>query len=360
METTTTLGIRATSEKKETLLRAVMERDRSFDGSFVFGVGSTRIYCRPSCPSRRPRAEKILLFPNPESAEESGFRQCLRCKPRLAAERAGLVGRICTHIQANLTGDVSLSALGKEFDMSPYHLQRVFKEVVGMSPRRYTEECRINKLKSHLAKGHSVTSALRKSGYRSQSWLYTDSTSKLGMTPGVFRRGGVGMRIAYHTGGSPLGRLLVASTEHGICMVHLGESDEELVRTLHREYPKAIIEESSDSGRYFDSVLGYFSGQLKKLPLDLRGTEFQRRVWTALQTIPEGSVCSYSDVAALIGQPRAVRAVANACGKNPVPLIVPCHRVVRKDGGLGGYGLGIWRKKALLAEESRRSKGVGG
>jgi AraC family transcriptional regulator, regulatory protein of adaptative response / methylated-DNA-[protein]-cysteine methyltransferase len=340
---------------KEDRLRAVMERDRSSDGSFVFGVTSTGIYCRPSCPARRPRADRILLFQSPEAAEKSGMRECLRCRPKLASQRAQLVGRICAHIQANLTGDVGLVALGKEFSVSPYHLQRVFKQVVGMSPRRYTEECRINKLKAHLGEGHSVTTALRKVGYSSQSWLYGDSTAKLGMTPGVYRRGGVGMQVVYHIGASPLGRLLVAATEHGICMVDLGESDSDLVRALHKEYPKAVISDSEDAKGYFDAVLGYFSGQQAKLALDLRGTDFQRRVWTALQTIPEGTVCSYSDVAEMIGMPRAVRAVANACGKNPVPLIVPCHRVVRKDGSLGGYGLGIWRKKALLAGERSRA-----
>jgi AraC family transcriptional regulator of adaptative response/methylated-DNA-[protein]-cysteine methyltransferase len=341
--------------KREDFLRAVMERDRSFDGSFVFGVASTGIYCRPSCPSRRPRSDRILLFPSPDAAEKSGMRQCLRCKPRLTSQRVELVSRICAHIQANLTGDLGLAALGKEFSLSPYHLQRVFKEVVGMSPRRYTEECRINRLKVHLGEGHSVTRALRKVGYSSQSWLYGDSTAKLGMTPGVYRRGGVGMRITYQIGNSPLGRLLVAATEHGICMVNLGESDSDLVRALHNEYPKAVISDSADAKGYLDGVLGYFGGQQKKLALDLRGTDFQRKVWTALQTIPDGSVCSYSDVAEMIRMPRAVRAVANACGKNPVPIIVPCHRVVRKDGGLGGYGLGIWRKKALLAEERSRA-----
>jgi AraC family transcriptional regulator of adaptative response/methylated-DNA-[protein]-cysteine methyltransferase len=269
--------------------------------------------------------------------------------------RADLVARICAHIQNNLTADLRLAALGKEFSMSPYHLQRVFKEVVGMSPRRYTEECRINKLKAHLGEGHSVTSALRKAGYSSQSWLYSDSTDKLGMTPGVYRRGGSGMRIAYQTGSSPLGRLLVAATQYGICMVNLGESDDDLVRALHKEYPKAILAESRDAQEHFEAVLGYFAGRQKEVALDMRGTDFQRKVWAALQTIPEGTVCSYSDVAALIGQPKAVRAVANACGRNPVPLIVPCHRVVRKDGGLGGYGLGLWRKKALLAEEKSRT-----
>ncbi|MGA2199521.1 MAG: methylated-DNA--[protein]-cysteine S-methyltransferase [Nitrososphaerales archaeon] len=359
METSTFSGHGVPPGNSQDYLRALMERDGSFDGAFVFGVSSTGIYCRPTCPARRPRAERILLFPTPEAAEESGFRQCLRCKPKLVSERVELVGRVCAHIQANLTDDLGLAALGKKFSVSPFHLQRVFREVVGMSPRRYTEECRISKLKTHLGEGQSVTNALRKVGYSSQSWLYNDSTSKLGMTPGVYRRGGAGMRIAYRTGRSPLGRLLVAATEHGICMVNLGEDDTDLVRALHKEYPKAIIAESKDAQECFDAVQGYFRGRQKKVPLDLRGTVFQRKVWSALQTIPEGSVCSYSDVAVMIGQPKAVRAVANACGKNPVPLIVPCHRVVRKDGSLGGYGLGLWRKRALLAEEKSRKGTVG-
>jgi AraC family transcriptional regulator, regulatory protein of adaptative response / methylated-DNA-[protein]-cysteine methyltransferase len=343
------------ASNRQNYLRAVLERDGSFDGSLVFGVSSTGIYCRPSCPARRPRADRILLFPDPDAAERSGFRQCLRCKPRLTSQRVELVGRVCAHIQANLTKDLRLATLGEKFSISPFYLQRVFKEVVGMSPRRYTEECRINRLKRNLGDGQSVTSALRGVGYSSQSWLYSDSTAKLGMTPGVYRRGGVGMRISYVTGSSPLGRLLVAATEHGICMVNLGESDAELVQALHKEYPRSLMAESKEIQDLFDAVLGYFRGQQKKLPLDMRGTTFQRKVWSALQTIPDGSVSSYSDIAALIGQPRAVRAVANACGKNPVPLIVPCHRVVRKDGGLGGYGLGLWRKRALLAEERSRT-----
>ena len=336
-------------------LRAVMERDRSFDGAFVFGVSSTGIYCRPSCPARRPRTERIMLFPGPEAAEGAGLRECLRCGPKLTSRRAELVGRVCAHIQDNLAGDLRLGTLGERFSISPYHLQRVFKEVVGMSPRRYTEECRISRLKAHLGEGDSVTKSLRKVGYGSQSWLYNDSTIKLGMTPGTFRRGGLGMRIVYQTGGSPLGRMLVAATEHGICMVTLGEDDDQLAKALRKEYPKATLSRSPEAQTQFGAVLAWFNGRQRKIPLDLRGTEFQRKVWAALQTIPDGGVCSYSDVAALIGQPAAVRAVANACGKNPVPLIVPCHRVVRKDGSLGGYGLGLWRKKALLAEEKKRT-----
>ncbi|MGA2663536.1 MAG: methylated-DNA--[protein]-cysteine S-methyltransferase [Nitrososphaerales archaeon] len=339
---------------REARLVAVMGRDGSFDGTFVFGVRSTGVYCRPSCPARRPRADRILLFPGPAAAEESGYRPCRRCRPTQAVRRAELVSSVCEHIQANLGEDLGLAALAKRFSVSPYHLQRVFKEFVGMSPRRYAEECRINGLKAQLSRGEPVVAALRRVGYSSQSWLYADSTAKLGMTPGAYRRGGAGMRIVYLVGDSPLGRLLVASTEHGICMVDLGESDEELAKALHREYPRATIEVSEEARGNYDAVLGYLVGRREKVPLDLRGTAFQRRVWTALQTIPEGSVCSYSDVAEMVGRPRAVRAVANACGKNPVPLIVPCHRVVRKDGGLGGYGLGLWRKRALLAEERRR------
>ncbi len=344
---------------RQDYLRAVIARDASFDGAFVFGVRSTGIYCRPSCPTRRPREDRILLFPSVQSAEGQGLRECRRCRPKTASQRAELVGRVCEYIQGNPAGDLGLAALGERFSVSPYHLQRVFKDVVGMSPRRYTEECRISQLKVHLGQGHSVTNALRRVGYRSQSWLYDDSTVKLGMTPGVYRRGGIGMSIVYQTGASPLGRLLVAATEHGICMVDLGESDKELVAALHNEYPRAVISRSEEARSHFEAVLGYFDGRQGKLPLDLRGTDFQRKVWAALQTIPEGGVCSYSDVAAMIGEPRAVRAVANACGKNPVPLIVPCHRVVRKDGGLGGYGMGLWRKKALLAEEKRRTQDAG-
>jgi AraC family transcriptional regulator of adaptative response/methylated-DNA-[protein]-cysteine methyltransferase len=336
-------------------LRAVMERDRSFDGVFVFGASSTGIYCRPSCPARRPRAGRIILFPGPEAAEDAGLRECLRCGPKLTSRRAELVAGVCAYVQDNLAGDLRLEALGERFSVSPYHLQRVFKEVVGMSPRRYTEECRISRLKTHLAGGDSVAKSLRKVGYGSQSWLYADSTAKLGMTPGTYRRGGLGMRIVYQTGGSPLGRMLVAATAHGICMVTLGESDEQLANALRKEYPKAILSRSPDAQTHFKAVLDWFNGRQTKIPLDLRGTEFQRKVWAALQRIPDGRVCTYSDIAVLIGRPSAVRAVANACGKNPVPLIVPCHRVVRKDGSLGGYGLGVWRKRALLAEEEKRA-----
>ena len=339
-----------------TYVNAVMGRDHSFDGVFVYGVSSTLVYCRPSCPARRPRPDKLVFFPNPSAAESSGYRACMRCKPQQPGPRirqAELASEICDFIRTNFSRKLTLATLAAQFSISPYHLQRTFKRAVGVSPRQYLEEYRISKLKTYLSKGRPVVGALYGTGYNSQSWLYRNSTRKLGMTPGTYRRGGMGMRIGYLTDSSPLGRLLVAATEHGICAVSLANSDEELVAALHKEYPKATISKSEDTRRLLRDVLKFFEGQLLSLPLDLRGTDFQRKVWAALQTIPYGSTSSYSDVARMIGEPRAVRAVANACGDNPVPLIIPCHRVIRKDGSLGGYGLGIHRKRQLLAMESR-------
>lgn len=262
-----------------------------------------------------------------------------------------LVARVCEYIRANSASKITLAGLGREFGVSPFHLQRVFKSVMGMSPRRYLEECRIGNLKQSLSRGDPVTQALRKSGYSSHSWLYEDSRKKLGMTPATYRRGGEGERIGYLTGDSPLGRLLVAATSHGVCSVSLADSDDRLMRDLRNEFPRASISLSEEVRPLFEGVAGTLRGQQTSLPLDLRGTDFQLKVWSAIQGIPLGETRSYSDLAVAIGMPRAVRAVANACGSNPVPLIIPCHRVIRKDGGLGGYGLGIGRKKALLAQE---------
>ena len=339
---------------------AVMNRDAAFDGVFVFGVSSTGIYCRPSCPSRRPPIEKLVFFANPRAAEKAGFRSCRRCQPRdndARARSVDLVKDVCDFIQRDSTGKLTLAALGIRFGVSPYHLQRTFKRVMGVSPRRYVEEIRISRLKAYLRKGEPVVGATYKTGYNSQNWLYKSSTSKLGMTPGTYRRGGAGMRIGYLVGPSRLGRLLVAATEYGICAVSVGDSDKSLLDALHREYPRAEISESGYVKAFHEDVSKYYDGQLKRLPVDLRGTDFQLKVWAAIQTIPYGSTRSYSDVAKLIGRPSAVRAVANACGDNPVPLIIPCHRVIRNDGSLGGYGLGIRRKRLLLAREHQISGG---
>ena len=268
-----------------------------------------------------------------------------------APKRLDLIKEVCGYIQKNSTAKITLDDLGSRFGLSPYHLQRIFVEVMGISPRKYLEECRVGHLKLRLAKGESVLGAMRGTGYSSQSWLYKDSRAKLGMTPADYRAGGLGREVTYAIGDSKLGRLLVAATAHGICAVNLGWNDRELVEALRKEFPKARIVKSLKAARFLVGVKDHLQGQEVKLPLDISGTEFQLKVWTALQQIPLGTTRSYSDVAEMIGEPRAVRAVANACGSNPVPLIIPCHRVIRKDGSLGGYGLGINRKKALLAKE---------
>ncbi|HKT22554.1 MAG TPA: methylated-DNA--[protein]-cysteine S-methyltransferase, partial [Nitrososphaerales archaeon] len=237
-------------------------------------------------------------------------------------------------------------------------LQRVFTEVMGMSPREYLEESRLSNLRRHLARGEPVISALRGTGYSAQSWLYEDSRRRLGMTPATYRKGGEGTTIAYATGESSLGKLLVATTDHGVCAVKAGRSDADLLRALREEFPRASMERSARARRYLDALNTHLSGQEMKFPLDIRGTDFQMRVWSTLTTIPLGETRSYHDVAQMVGRPRAVRAVANACASNPVPLIIPCHRVIRKDGSLGGYGLGIYRKKALLATERTIAAGA--
>ena len=267
------------------------------------------------------------------------------------ARNADLARRVCDFLRTNSASKITLANLGQRFGISPFHLQRVFTDVMGMSPREYLAECRLNDLRSRLAKGEPVLNALRGSGYSSQSWLYEDSRRRLGMTPATYRKGGEGATIAYAVGDSSLGRLLVATTSHGICSVKAGRNDPELVRSLRAEFPRATIMKSSKATRYLNALNEHLNGQEVKFPLDIRGTDFQMKVWTALRDIPLGETRSYCEVAEMVGEPRAVRAVANACASNPVPLIIPCHRVIRKDGSLGGYGLGIGRKKALLSSE---------
>ncbi len=270
---------------------------------------------------------------------------------RAASKNAELVRRMCDYIKANSTLKITLGSLGDHFGMSPYHLQRIFSDVMDMSPRRYLEECRLSDLRARLARGEPVITALRGTGYSAQSWLYEDSKTRLGMTPATYKNGGEGTAITYATGNSSLGRLLVAATEHGICSVKAGSNDDDLLRSLRLEFPRARLSRGKKASNFLEALNEYLSGQEVRLPVDLKGTNFQLRVWTALRDIPLGETRTYSEVAEMIGEPKAVRAVANACASNPVPLIIPCHRVIRKDGSLGGYGLGINRKKALLSTE---------
>lgn len=269
--------------------------------------------------------------------------------------KSDLVESICNFIRSNPSGDVSLHALESRFGTSRFSIQKTFKEVMGISPRKYAEECRILLLKRNLKEDEPIPRAVYRTGYNSHSWLYGTQSSKLGMTPSSYRKGGQGATIYYLTAKCKLGYLLVAETRYGICSLNLGHDEDTLVSFLLKEFPKANVVRSEKVRGRLDSVLGYFEGQLLSLPVDVVGTEFQKRVWSALLMIPYGETRSYQQVAEMIGSPNAVRAVANACASNPVPLIIPCHRVVRKDGGLGGYGLGVGRKKYILEMEKSNS-----
>lgn len=270
-----------------------------------------------------------------------------------------LVRRVCRYIEANAQKAVTLAALSEHVGVSPYHLQRTFKRVMGITPRQYAEAQRLMKVKEHLRNGHDVTRSLYAAGYGSSSRLYEKARSQLGMTPGIYRRGGRGMKIFYTVIRCPLGFLLVGATEHGLCAVQFGDSEKKLERALGHEYPAGQIQRDEARLKTWAKALQeYFQGREfdLHLPVDVQATAFQWRVWQALRKIPYGKTRSYSEIARAIGQPKAVRAVANACARNPVGLVIPCHRVIREDGSLGGYGGGIERKRALLSHEGALEK----
>jgi AraC family transcriptional regulator of adaptative response/methylated-DNA-[protein]-cysteine methyltransferase len=338
---------------------AVQTRDTTSDGRFVYAVTSTGIYCRPSCPSRKPRRDRVRFFDAPDAARAAGFRACKRCKPDAALAADPWIERIrraCVYL-SNVDGHPSLATLAARLGGSPYHLQRNFKRLVGVTPREYAEAVRLRKVKGRLRQPGDITGAMLDAGYGSSSRFYERAVPKLGMAPSVYRRGGAGMEIGYTIVESPntsLGRLLVAATSRGVCAVAMGSSDTELTRALAREYPAAAI--TTDAGalaQWTRSILAHLSGRRPRLdlPLDVQATAFQWQVWQALAAIPYGETRTYSDVASSIGRPRAVRAVARACATNPVALAIPCHRVVPAVGGVGGYRWGAGRKKALLGLE---------
>ena len=343
---------RKVTADREDFWQAVMARDARFHSAFVYAVRSTGVYCRPTCPSRRPRREQVRFFLLPEQAEQAGFRPCRRCRPRLPA--GDQLRKICRLIESNLDGPLTLETLGRQVGMSPHHLQRAFKQALNVSPRQYAGALRIAALKSALKEGHNVTTAMYGAGYGSSRGLYEQAQRRLGMTPGVYRRGGEGMEIAYTLLDCPLGRLLVAATLRGVCAVYLGDRDEPLIAALAEEYPRAAIRaDEKGLGRWAAKILKHLKGKQPRLdlPLDLQATAFQQRVWQELQSIPYGETRTYRDVAERLGRPTATRAVARACATNPVSIVIPCHRVVREDGSLAGYRWGVERKQALLARE---------
>jgi AraC family transcriptional regulator of adaptative response/methylated-DNA-[protein]-cysteine methyltransferase len=337
--------------------RIVLARDRRYDGDFVYAVRSTGIYCRPSCPSRRPRRSLVRFFPIPEAAEAAGFRACRRCHPghiRPHDPAVALVRELCRAIDRQPDGPADLTALSRLARRSPHQVLRAFRRVLGVSPREYRDAHRLTRLKSSLKEMLHVSPAIYEAGYGSSSRVYERAAGALGMTPATYARGGVGAAIRYTVVPSPLGALLVAATERGVCRISLGDSGLSLERDLRAEFPAATIQKDAGAlERCVESILSYLAGREPHLdlPLDIRATAFQQRVWAALRKIPFGATRSYQAIARSIGRPRATRAVARACATNPVALAIPCHRVVREDGELGGYRWGVDRKGALLQME---------
>jgi AraC family transcriptional regulator of adaptative response/methylated-DNA-[protein]-cysteine methyltransferase len=350
------------SMDEETLWRAAESRDTSMIGLFVIAVTSTGIYCRPGCPARMPKRENVRFFADCEGAEAAGFRSCLRCKPRERFEdnSADLVRRACAMLDADSHDPPGLATVSRRLGVSTARLQRMFRRTLGITPGEYAAARRVERLKDGLRNGSDVTGALYDAGYGSSSRLYESAGTTLGMTPAAYRRRGSGMRIRYTIVDSQLGRLLVGATERGVCSVKMGDRDEDLEEILRKEYPAAQIEraaagERNQLSQWVEALVQHIAtGEPSvDLPLDIRVTAFQGRVYQALRSIANGQTRSYGDIAKDIGRPKAVRAVANACADNPVALTVPCHRVIRSNGGIGGYGGGVHRKRELLAREAR-------
>ncbi|PTA68957.1 bifunctional DNA-binding transcriptional regulator/O6-methylguanine-DNA methyltransferase Ada [Deinococcus arcticus] len=333
--------------------QAVQSRSAAHDGQFYYGVRSTGIFCRPSCPSRRPKRENVAIFPSLEDAAAAGFRACRRCTPAHISAAQQAVAH-AQHLLDTAEPTPSLVGLAAAVGLSPFHLQRVFKAATGVSLKQYAIAQRAARTKAHLQAGASVTAALYDGGHASPRTLYDPATDQLGMSPGQYRAGGEGQTITFAVTQSVLGPLLVAATQRGLVAVRFGEVST-LEAELRTEYPKATLKQDEAAlAPYVDALATHLVGARPELalPLEPAGTAFQQRVWAALKTIPYGQTRSYAQVAQIIGQPQAVRAVAQACAANPVGLVVPCHRVLRSSGALGGYRWGTDRKRALLDREA--------
>ncbi|MBK8149943.1 MAG: bifunctional DNA-binding transcriptional regulator/O6-methylguanine-DNA methyltransferase Ada [Acidobacteria bacterium] len=338
---------------------AVKTNDGRFDGAFVYGVRSTGIYCRPSCSSRLPKRENVEFFSDAANAESRGFRACLRCRPASEAPspRAAKVIEAAERIESEET--ISLDSLAAEAGMSSAHFQKLFKELVGVSPKKFAEAKRLERFKKGLRDGSGVTGAMYDAGFGSSSRLYEKAAEKLGMTPKTYARKGKDMKIEYTVADCNLGKILVARTEKGVCAVAFGDEESKLLADLVAEFGNAEISPAGDRLREtVDAVLANLSGSNRSLdlPLDLRATAFQMRVWDELRKVPYGETVSYQQIAERLGNRNAVRAVARACATNRVALVIPCHRVVRSDGELSGYRWGAARKSLILRNEKEYSK----
>lgn len=338
--------------------QALVARDSRADGAFVYAVATTGIYCRPGCPSRLAKRENVTFHETPADAESAGFRACQRCHPASASREerhAQAVAKACRLIESSEEAP-DLDQLAQAVDLSRFHFHRLFKKIVGLTPRQYSAAQRAQRVRSQLRARPSVTEAIYEAGFNSSSRFYERSQETLGMTPSEYRKGGNGVAIKYSIAPCPLGHVLVAGTERGICAVTLGGKPEELKTELHRSFPHATIErEDRTFKEAIQTLVGYLHNpsQPLDLPLDIRGTAFQQQVWQALRLIPAGQTASYTEIAHRIGRPSAVRAVARACATNPFALVVPCHRVIGVTGKLSGYRWGLERKQKLLEKEAK-------
>jgi AraC family transcriptional regulator, regulatory protein of adaptative response / methylated-DNA-[protein]-cysteine methyltransferase len=342
-------------QAEERYWQATVRRDPRADGSFFFAVRSTQVYCRPTCPARRPLRRNTIFFRTTQDAESQGFRPCRRCRPKQQDSATALVQRVGAAISSAEDEPLRLGALAARVHSSPAQVRRAFHRVTGVSPKEFEQAFRLARFKMMLRDGISVTEALYACGYGSSSRLYEKTNAQLGMTPASYRKGGEGMQIEYTVANTSLGKVLVAGTHRGVSAVYLGENERALTEELHNEYPRAeIVRATEENDGWLQEIISRIEGHAPSLdlPLDIQATAFQRRVWQELQKIPRGITRTYTQVAKSLGQPGSVRAVARACATNPVSIVVPCHRVIRKDGALAGYRWGLSRKEKLLQREA--------
>jgi AraC family transcriptional regulator of adaptative response/methylated-DNA-[protein]-cysteine methyltransferase len=335
--------------------QATLDRDSRADGSFVFAVRSTHVYCRPSCPARRPLRHNTVFFRTAQEAENQGYRPCRRCRPKQQDAATALVEQVAAALANSAEDTLRLGSLSRQLGTSSAKLRRAFRRVTGLSPKEFAQAFRLERFKKMLRDGRSITEALYACGYGSSSRLYEKTNSQLGMTPASYLRGGEGMRIGYAVVNTSLGKVLVGTTDRGVSAVYLGEKEHALVAALRKEYPRAEIVRAPGTGDgWLKEIVSRVEGDAPSvdLPLDVQATAFQRRVWQELQKIPRGATRSYTQIAHALGRPHSVRAVARACATNPVSVVVPCHRVIRSDGNLAGYRWGLERKQKLLEREA--------
>jgi AraC family transcriptional regulator, regulatory protein of adaptative response / methylated-DNA-[protein]-cysteine methyltransferase len=352
-----------TSTEVDPRWQSLVTRDPVADGKFYYSVKSTGVYCRPSCAARLARPENVQFHASWEDAERAGFRPCKRCKPKepsLLEQHAKTIANICRLIESS-DPVPPLEELANHAAMSPYHFHRLFKSITGLTPKGYATAHRAARVRDDLGRSRTVTEAVYGAGYNSSGRFYAQSTKLLGMTPTTFRAGGAGTEIRFAIGESSLGSILIAKTERGVCAILLGDDPETLARDLQDRFPKAdLIGGDGEFEQLVSQVVGFIDDPTRRLtlPLDIRGTAFQQRVWQALRDIPPGTTATYTEIAQRIGLPKAVRAVARACAANAIAVAIPCHRVVRTDGSLSGYRWGVNRKRALLDKEARaRTRG---